>query len=77
MSDSATQWNVAHKAPLSMEYPRQEYWMGFHFLLQGILPPQGSNPCLMLGRWQIIYHWATWEVQVLIRLSILYTMVVI
>ena len=37
-------------SPLSMEYPRQEYWMGFHFLLQGILPPQGSNPCLMLGR---------------------------
>ena len=32
-----------------------------HFLLQGIFPTQGSNPCLqwlLLCR-QILYHWAT------------------
>ena len=27
-------------------FPRQEYWSGCHFLLQGIFPTQGSNPGL-------------------------------
>ena len=33
------------------------------FLLQGIFPTQGSNPCLLclLHCWQILYHWATGE----------------
>ena len=26
MSDSAEAWAVAHQAPLSVEFPRQEYW---------------------------------------------------
>ena len=34
-----TPWTVAHQAPLSMGFPRQEH----HFLLQGILPTQGSH----------------------------------
>ena len=34
--------------------------MSCHFLLQGIFPTQGSNPCLL--HWQaILYHCATWE----------------
>ena len=33
--------------------------VGSHFLLQGIFPTQGLNPCLLLGR-QILYHCATW-----------------
>ena len=28
MSDSATPWTVAYKAPLSMGFSRQEYWSG-------------------------------------------------
>ena len=28
MSDSATLWIVAHQAPLSMGFSRQEYWSG-------------------------------------------------
>ena len=28
MSDSATPWTVAHQAPLSMGFFRQEYWSG-------------------------------------------------
>ena len=28
MSDFATPWTVAHKAPLSMEFSRQKYWSG-------------------------------------------------
>ena len=27
----ATPWTVAHQAPLSMEFPRQEYWIGLPF----------------------------------------------
>ena len=51
---------VAHQAPLSMGFPRQEYWSGWPLPSQGVLPTQGSSPCLLLGR-QILYHWATWE----------------
>ena len=29
-----TLWIVAHQAPLSMKLSRQEYWSGFHSLLQ-------------------------------------------
>ena len=31
------------QAPLSMGLPRQEYWSGLPFLLQGIFPTQGLN----------------------------------
>ena len=31
-------------APLSMGFPRQEYWSGCHFLLQGDLPDPGIKP---------------------------------
>ena len=33
---SATPWTVAHKAPLSMGFSRQNTGVGCHFLLQGI-----------------------------------------
>ena len=55
-----TPWTVAHQAPLSMGFSRQEYFpgtsagVGYHFLLQGIFPTQGSNPYLFhLLRWQV------------------------
>ena len=52
--------DVAHLAPLSMGFPRQEYWNSCHFLLQGIVPTQGLNTSLL--NWQVIlYHWVTWE----------------
>ena len=35
---------VASQAPLSMEFPRQEYWSGFPFPPQGDLPGQGIKP---------------------------------
>ena len=31
VSDFATPWTVAHQAPLSMGFPRQEYWKGLPF----------------------------------------------
>ena len=50
----ATTWIVAHQAPPSMEFSRQEYWSGLHILLQGIFPTQESNPCLLhLLHWQV------------------------
>ena len=39
MSDSfATSWTAAHQAPLSMGFPRQEYWSGLSFPSPGNLP---------------------------------------
>ena len=55
-----TPWTVAHRAPLSMRFPWQDYWSGLPFPSPRDFPTQGSNPCLLLGR-QILYHWATWE----------------
>ena len=42
MSDSfATPWTMAHQAPLSMGFPRQEYWSGLPFPSSGDLPNAG------------------------------------
>ena len=43
-SDSATPWTVAHQAPLSMGFPRQEYWSGLPFPSPGDLPDPGIKP---------------------------------
>ena len=37
----ATSWTVAHQAPLSMEFPRQESWSGLPFPSPGDLPNPG------------------------------------
>ena len=39
-----TLWTVAHQAPLSMEFPRQEYWSGWPFPPPGDLPNPGVEP---------------------------------
>ena len=39
-----TLWAVAHQAPLSMEFSRQEYWNGLSFPPSGDLPNSGLNP---------------------------------
>ena len=44
LSDSATQWTVAHQAPLSMGFPRQEYWSGLPFLSPEDLSDPGIEP---------------------------------
>ena len=40
----ATPWTVARQAPLSMGFPRQEYWSGLPFLSPGNLPDPGIEP---------------------------------
>ena len=39
-----TPWMVAHQAPLSMGFPRQEYWSRLPFPSQGDLPDPGIEP---------------------------------
>ena len=40
----ATPWTVAHQAPPSMEFSRQEYWSGLPFASPGDLPNPGIEP---------------------------------
>ena len=40
----ATPWTVAHQAPLSMGFSRQEYWSGLPFPSPGDLPIPGIEP---------------------------------
>ena len=59
-----TPWTVAHQAPLSMEFSRQEYWSGLLFPSPGDLPDPGIEPvfsCFSRISMQILYHCATWE----------------
>ena len=55
---------VARQAPLSMEFPRQEYWSGLPFPTSGHLPSPGTEPvslCISCFGRQIIYHCTIWE----------------
>ena len=57
----ASPWTVAHQAPLSMGFSRQEYWSGLPFPPPRDLPDPGIR-LFMIGRWmgrRILYHWAT------------------
>ena len=40
----AASWTVAHQAPLSMGFSRQEYWSGLPFPSPGDLPNPGIKP---------------------------------
>ena len=44
MSDFATPQIVAHQAPLSMGFSRQEYWSGLPFPFPRHLPTPGIKP---------------------------------
>ena len=44
VSDSATLWTIAHQAPLSMRFSRQEYWSGLPCPSPGDLPNPGIEP---------------------------------
>ena len=40
----ATPWTIAHQAPLSMGFSKQEYWSGFPCPPPGDLPKPGIEP---------------------------------
>ena len=42
-NSSATPWTVAPQAPLSMVFPRQEYWSGLPFPPPEDLPDPGTE----------------------------------
>ena len=50
----STSWIVAHQAPLSMGFSRQEYWSELPCPPPGIFLTQGPNPGLLHCR-QILY----------------------
>ena len=39
-----TPWTVAHQAPLSMAFSKQEYWNGLPFPFPGDPPDLGTEP---------------------------------
>ena len=43
----AAAWTVAHQAPSSMVFPKQEYWSELPFPSQRTFQTQGLNPCLL------------------------------
>ena len=49
-----TLWTVAHQAPLSMGFSRQEYWSGLLLPPPGDLPDPGIEPVSRIGR-QLLY----------------------
>ena len=69
MSDSSWPHKiVAHQAPLSMEFSKQEYWGGLPFPSPGDLPEPGIEPespvtPALVGRF--FTTWATWELLIL------------
>ena len=53
--------DVASQAPCQWNFPDKTTGVGSHFLLQGIILTQGSNPIVYsIGRW-VLYHCATWK----------------
>ena len=46
-----TPWTVDCQAPLSIGFPGKNTGVACYFLLQGIFPTQGLNPCLL--HWQV------------------------
>ena len=53
-----TPWTTACQAPLSMGFPRQDYWSGLPFPSPGDLPDPGIEPALAGGFFTTS---ATWE----------------
>ena len=59
-----TPWTVAHQAPPSMEFSRQEYWCGLPFPSPGDLPDPAIEPVspalqmdsLPLSYWEAHVH---------------------
>ena len=55
LSDSLVPWTIAHQAPPSMGFSRQEYWSGLPFPSPGCVPDPGVEPGLLPCR-QTLYH---------------------
>ena len=56
-----TPWTLAHQAPPSMEFSRQEYWRGLPFSSPGDLPDPGIEPRSTCTAGRLFTVWATRE----------------
>ena len=54
----ATLWTIAHQAPLSMRFSRQEYWSGLSCPPPGDLPDQGIKPGSPVAP-ELLSHWGS------------------
>ena len=52
----ATPWTVACQAPLSIGFPRQEYWSGLPCPSPGDLPNPGTELLSLMSPAQVLYH---------------------
>ena len=69
----ATPWTVAHQAPLSTDFPRQEYWGGLPFPPPGDLPDSGTEPVSPMGPdRQILSPCAIWDIYICIYICIIF-----
>ena len=57
----ATPWTVAHQAPLSIEFSRQEYWNGLPCLPPEDLPDSGITPESFMSPALTDWFFTTWE----------------
>ena len=57
----ANPWTVAHQAPLSMGFPRQEYWSGLPWPPPGDLPDPGIELLSPALAGRLFTPSATWE----------------
>ena len=63
----ATLWTVAHQAPMSMEFSRQEYWSGWPCPPPGDFPDPGIEPTSLMSPApadRFFTTSATWEAQI-------------
>ena len=56
-----TPWIVAHQAPLSMEFSRQEYWSGLPFPPPGDLPDWEIEPTSLVSPLLAGGFFTSWE----------------
>ena len=55
----ATPWTVGHQVPLSMGFPKQEYWSGLPFPSPGDLPDPGIEPQSSILQPDSLPFWAS------------------
>ena len=73
-------WTVAHQAPLSMGFSRQEYWSGLLCPPPGDLPDQGIEPMSLKSTALTGGFFTTstaWEAHIVVCHTIIYSLYII
>ena len=50
-----TLWTLAHQAPLSLEFSKQDYWSGLQASSRGSSPPKDQISVSCIGK-QVLYY---------------------